>query len=254
MNVFNIKGITFGQGKPVICIPVVKKEKDEIIQKIKELAAKGVQMIEWRVDAYQDVDQPQQVADILAQIKPYLEKTVFLFTFRTKQQGGLRELEEKKILYLNEIAAKSQAIDLLDLEFFEASKPAKEIRRFQKMGVKIIASHHDFDGTPDERILHMLMDQMEAGGADIAKLAVMPNDFDDVIRLIKLMNDTRGHFPNLPFIMISMGKMGSISRICGEAFGSCVTFGTDGEASAPGQMPLDRLEQMLSWLHESMES
>lgn len=253
MRIFNIKGITFGEGRPVICIPVVKKEKEEIVVKIKELAERGVQMIEWRADAFTDVDKPQLVSEILTEVKPYLEKTVFLFTFRTKQQGGCRELEEKKILYLNELAAKSGTIDLLDLEFFEATKPEKEIRRFQRMGVKVIASHHDFDGTPDERILHMLMDQMEAGGADIAKLAVMPNNYDDVVRIIKLMNDTRNHFPDLPIVMMSMGSMGVLTRICGEAFGSCFTFGADGEVSAPGQMQMEKLGHVLDWLHESME-
>ncbi|MBQ8662857.1 MAG: type I 3-dehydroquinate dehydratase [Eubacterium sp.] len=252
MRIFNIKGITFGEGRPVICIPVIKKEKDEIIAKIIELAQRGVQMIEWRSDAFADVDQPQQVSEILAEVKPYLDKTVFLFTFRTKQQGGTRSLEEKKILYLNELAAKSGAIDMLDLEFFEATRPEKEIRRFQKMGVKIIASHHDFEGTPDERILHMLMDQMEAGGADVAKLAMMPNSYDDVVRMIKLTNDTREHYPNLPIVTMSMGPYGVITRICGEAFGSCITFGADGEASAPGQMQADKLKQILDWLHESM--
>ena len=252
MRVFTIKGITFGQGRPVICIPVVKKEKDEIVAKIKELAQRGVQMIEWRADAFKDVDQPQLVSEILSEVQPFLDHTVFLFTFRTKEQGGCSQLEEKKILYLNELAAKSGVIDLLDLEFFEATKPAKEIRRFQKMGVKVIASHHDFDGTPDERILHMLMDQMEAGGADIAKLAVMPNNYDDVVRMIKLMNDTRDHFPNLPIVMMSMGPMGVLTRVCGEAFGSCITFGADGELSAPGQMQIDKLENILDWLHESM--
>lgn len=254
MRVFTIKGITFGEGRPVICIPVVKKEKVEIIAKIKELANRGVQMIEWRADAFSNVDQPQQVAQILEEVKPYLEKTVFLFTFRTKQQGGCSSLEEKKILYLNELAAKSGTIDMLDLEFFEATRPEKEIRKFQRMGVKIIASHHDFDGTPDERILHMLMDQMEAGGADVAKLAMMPNSYDDVIRMIKLTNDTRDHYPNLPIVTMSMGPYGVITRLCGEVFGSCITFGADGEVSAPGQMQVDKLEKILDWLHESMSN
>ena len=252
MRVFNIKGITFGEGRPVICIPVVKKEKDEIVAKIIELAQRGVEMIEWRADAFSQVDQATLVSRILEEVRPYLAKTVFLFTFRTKKQGGCRELDEKKILYLNELAAKSGVIDMLDLEFFEATRPEKEIRRFKKMGVKIIASHHDFDGTPDERILHMLMDQMEAGGADVAKLAMMPNSYDDVVRMIKLTNDTRDHYPDLPIVTMSMGPMGVLTRISGEAFGSCITFGADGETSAPGQMQVDKLDKILEWLHESM--
>ena len=53
-------------------------------------------------------------------------------------------MEEWKILKLNELAAKSGCADLIDLEFFEATKPEKEIRRFQRMGVRVIASHHEF--------------------------------------------------------------------------------------------------------------
>ena len=97
----------------------------------------------------------------------------------------------------------------------------------------------------------MLMDQMEAGGADIAKLAMMPNNYDGVVRMIKLTNDTREHYPNLPIVTMSMGPMGVITRLCGEAFGSCITFGADGELSAPGQMQVDKLEKILAWIHES---
>ena len=102
-------------------------------------------MIEWRADAFSCIDQPQQVTEILEAVKDSLEHTVFLFTFRTKKQGGCLNLDEKKILYLNELASKSGVVDMLHLEFFEATRPEKEIRRFKKMGVKIIASHHDFD-------------------------------------------------------------------------------------------------------------
>lgn len=252
MGTFEIKGITFGSGKPVICVPVMEKKKEDIVAKVCRLAEKGVSMIEWRVDAFEDLERPEKVKEIFAEVAPFLKKTVFLFTFRTQKQGGCSQLEEKKILYLNELAAKSGCVDLLDLEFFEATKPEKEIRRFQRMGVRVIASHHDFMQTPEDRILHMLMDQMERGGADVAKLAVMPQNADDVIRLLKLTNDTREKYPDLPLITMSMGAYGVISRICGEAFGSCVTFGADGAVSAPGQMQLEKLDTVLEDLHESM--
>ena len=42
-----------------------------------------------------------------------------------------------------------------------------------------------------------------------------------------------------PAITMSMGKDGVISRLCGEVFGSCVTFGSHEKASAPGQMQMD---------------
>lgn len=249
---FEIKGITIGEGRPVICVPVVAAKAEDVVKKIKELTEKKVQMIEWRVDCFADVEKPEQVKAVLQEIKPFTADTIMLFTFRTKQQGGNIQLEEKKILYLNEMAAKSGSIDLIDLEFFEATRPEKEIRRFQRMGVRVIASHHDFDATPDDRILHMLMDQMKQGGADIAKLAVMPRSADDVIRLLKLTNDTKQKYPTLPVVTMSMGSLGVISRVSGEAFGSCITFGADGAVSAPGQMQMDTLSGILDALHGSM--
>lgn len=180
-------------------------------------------MIEWRVDCFREADDVAAVRAVLDTVKPFLTETIFLFTFRTKQQGGSRRMEEWKILKLNETAAKSGCADMIDLEFFEATKPEKEIRRFQRMGVRVIASHHDFDATPDDRILRMLMEQMQQGGADVAKLAVMPQSADDVVRLLKLTNDMKQKYPTLPVVTMSMGALGVVSRMAGEIFGSCIT-------------------------------
>ncbi len=247
-----IKGICIGEGRPVICVPVVEKDAAAVVKKVNELVQKQVQMIEWRVDCFAQIGQPEQVKTVLEELRPLVKDTVMLFTIRTVKQGGNASLEEKKILYLNELAAKSGSIDLIDLEFFEATRPEREIRRFQRMGVHVIASHHDFHATPDDRILRMLMEQMKTGGADIAKLAVMPNSVDDVLRILKLTNDMKQKYPTLPIITMSMGGTGVISRIVGETVGSCVTFGADGEVSAPGQMQMDTLGSILDALHESI--
>lgn len=215
-NAFEIKGIRIGDGKPVICVPVVAPERETIIETIKSLTEQKVQMIEWRVDCFREADDVAAVRAVLDTVKPFLTETIFLFTFRTKQQGGSRRMEEWKILKLNETAAKSGCADMIDLEFFEATNRKKEIRRFQRMGVRVIASHHDFDATPDDRILRMLMEQMQQGGADVAKLAVMPQSADDVVRLLKLTNDMKQKYPTLPVVTMSMGALVVVSRMAGE--------------------------------------
>ena len=121
------------------------------------------------------------------------------------------------------------------------------------MGVRVIASHHDFDETPDDRILRMLMEQMQQGGADVAKLAVMPKNADDVVRLLKLTNDIRQKYPTLPVVTMSMGALGVFSRMAGEIFGSCITSGAVGEISAPGQIPAGQLEHILQIIHKGLE-
>ena len=55
-----------------------------------------------------------------------------------------------------------------------------------------------------------------------------------------------------PLITMSMGPLGMISRLCGEVFGSSLTFGSVGKASAPGQVGAKELANVLKLIHESM--
>ena len=54
-------------------------------------------------------------------------------------------------------------------------------------------------------------------------------------------------------ITMSMGSLGGISRISGETFGSCVTFGAHEKPSAPGQFAMKELRQMLDTIHASSQ-
>ena len=52
----------------------------------------------------------------------------------------------------------------------------------------------------------------------------------------------------MPLITMSMGNIGIISRIAGEVFGSCVTFGAGKQTSAPGQIPWKELQEVMEVL------
>ena len=56
---------------------------------------------------------------------------------------------------------------------------------------------------------------------------------------------------NRPIITMSMGKLGLISRLCGEVFGSALTFGCAGQASAPGQIDAKELKAVLEITHNN---
>ena len=79
----------------------------------------------------------------------------------------------------------------------------------------------------------------------------MPRSREDVLALLSatLEANRRGAGP---LITISMGGMGGISRLCGEVFGSAVTFGCAARPSAPGQFPAGQLDQVLEILHGSL--
>ena len=246
-----VKGKEIGSGKPCVCVPVMEHEKQAIIDEIIALSKTAVDIIEWRVDAFSDFLNFNEVREVLQTVAPHLTEKIFLYTFRTRQQGGLGEVSAEELDDIHDVGAESGVVDFLDLEFFAEEYPVIKILRMQEKGVKIIASHHDFEETPERDVMKMILENMCAGNADIVKIAVMPQDEEDVLRLLSVTNEFYKENPDTPVISMSMGKMGMISRLCGETFGSCVTFAAKKEASAPGQMPYEDVIEILEDFHKS---
>ena len=243
-----IKGKTFGKGRPLICLPIMESEQESIIAEAKRLIDLKADVIEWRVDAFSNVSSLNAIRQVLSDLKEITENTPLIYTFRSKEQGGVISLSADQIYDIHQVGAESKACDLIDVEFFQTKHPAKEIKSLQSQGVKVIASHHDFEETPRPEVMDMLLNQMEASGCDIVKLAVMPKDSSDVLALLEATNEFSKAHPNRPLITMSMGKLGMVSRISGQLFGSCLTFGSAGCASAPGQIEVQKLGEMLDIL------
>lgn len=116
----------------------------------------------------------------------------------------------------------------------------------------VIGSHHRFDLTPSRQNMIWLLKTMEENGADIIKLAVMPRTEEDVRNLIEATNEAVCKELSHPAATMSMGNLGMSSRITGEKFGSSITFGCVGNASAPGQIPLETLRDELKSVHKTL--
>ena len=235
----------FGQGKPVVCVPVMENKKEEILAEVTRLVNSGAEMIEWRVDAFEQVHCVEAVQEVLLEMKSIVESTMIVFTFRTKKQGGLLELEEDLLRRLHQIAAESTVGDFVDVEYFATEHADEEIRTLQNLGAEVIASHHDFAKTPSGKEITEILERMTESKCDIVKLAVMPQTPEDVLVLLEETNAFRRRHPNQRLITMSMGRLGVISRISGGVFGSCVTFGAGKNASAPGQIPMGDLHHIL---------
>ena len=90
---------------------------------------------------------------------------------------------------------------------------------------------------------------MQEAGADLAKIAVMPKEEQDVIGLLNATWTMKKFHPDTPVITMSMGQRGMISRLCGELYGSAVTFAAYEKASAPGQMQVEEVREIIEKLH-----
>ena len=139
------------------------------------------------------------------------------------------------------------------MELFTGEAQVKElIAHAHDKGVRVIMSNHDFDKTPSYNEILTRLKSMQTLGADIPKIAVMPTCKADVITLLQATNDMHENFADRPIITMSMAGTGVLSRLCGEVFGSALTFGAAKKASAPGQMGVEDLKTVLSLLHKSL--
>lgn len=246
-----IRETEIGSGMPKICVPIVGTTREEIRDQLAQIKGEPFDLLEWRVDFFEEILNEKAVEEILCEMRTYLGEKPLLFTFRSKYEGGEREVEEAAYEHLIQFAAQTGKVDLIDVELFRRPEMGAQLQeRMRQCGVKLVGSNHDFEGTPTaQEIVHRL-NLMSQNGADIPKMAVMPRQPEDVLTLLKATWEFKRGCPEVPVITMAMGRMGMISRMAGEIFGSAVTFGSGMSASAPGQIPAKILQDILELLHE----
>ena len=74
MSVCQVRQLKIGEGKPKVCIPVVETTTSSILKQIQFLQSYLFDIIELRIDFYQDIHDLQKVQDLLMQIRNQTEK------------------------------------------------------------------------------------------------------------------------------------------------------------------------------------
>ena len=212
------------------------------------MSSNNADLIEWRIDFFDQVEDAEKLVETAKKLRQVMSEMPLLTTFRTHFEGGVKKLSEEEYFDICRVLIKEKATDLLDLELFRKTSKLKEIiAEAHENNIYIIMSNHDFDKTPATSELERRLTLMKIFGADIAKIAVMPNSARDVLNLL-LATDNMKYKLNCPLITMAMGDLGKVTRISGEVFGSCLTFGTVGDASAPGQIESTNLKGILDIL------
>lgn len=253
MNTVKVRNLEIGAGAPKVIVPIVGVTKEEILASARSFDGIPLDVVEWRVDWFEDVFDQDKIADVLKELRSILGETPILFTFRTSKEGGEKSIDAKDYAALNIFAAKTGNVDIVDVEIFTGDAVVSQIiDQVHAAGVKIIASNHDFDKTPAKADIIYRLRKMQDMGADIPKIAVMPQSKEDVLTLLSATEEMSRCYADRPIITMSMAGTGVISRLCGEVFGSSMTFGAVGKVSAPGQMAVENLQTILALLHAAM--
>ena len=249
-----LKGQPIAGGKfPLICTPLVGRTFETLIAELDLVLPKQPDVLEWRVDFFEQIGDSSVVVAAAQAIKNKAGDTPLLFTRRSTLEGGEKiPLNEGQVLSLYEAVCSSKSIDLIDYEM--ANEPANIARvcnTAKANNIKLVLSFHNFSYTPSLEALvgkFLTADQL---GADVAKVAVMPRDLDDVLTLLAATREASKKL-RIPLISMSMGPLGALTRVIGGVFGSSLSFAVGAAASAPGQVPIEDLNAALAILQKSM--
>ena len=253
MKTVYLKNVEVGAGVPKVIVPIVAATAQGIIEKAESFRGIPFHVVEWRVDFYHDALNIEKVLDTLAKLREALGETPILFTFRTKKEGGEKNITMEQYTALNKAVAESGNVEAIDLEIFSGDDVVREnVENIHNAGVAVVGSNHEFKHTPSEADIIYRLRKEQDMGCDILKIAVMPQNKRDVLTLLSATEEMYTNYAQQPLITMSMAPTGVVSRLCGEVFGSAMTFGAVGQTSAPGQIPVERLNTALEILHQSM--
>ena len=234
----------------LICLPLVARDKSDLLTQALELKQLSPDLLEWRIDGYDAVEDKQSCIDALQELLATVGPIPLIFTCRIHSEGGMKEIAQEARLELITASIAAGGVDLVDIElcneppFIETVKKAAHDN-----GSKLVLSYHNFEATPDEDALHEKLLQAQAMGADIAKLAVMPKNYADVLTLLGATLKARTGALKIPIVTTSMGPEGGVTRLVGGLFGSDITFAIGKKSSAPGQVSIGELRQAMAVLY-----
>lgn len=255
IHYISVRNIRIGEGVPKICVPVVARSIKALPEVIDTVMESDPDIIEFRADYIinSNMDDGESMdAEMLKAIRKRIDDKVLLFTIRTVDEGGEADITADEYIRLCKTACDSGCIDLVDVEAFKQDGILGRISEIaHKNNVYVVGSNHNFEKTPEEEDILRRLIYMGENGADMPKIAVMPNSPEDVVRLLSATLRYRGLEESKPVITMSMGWHGVISRLSGEIFGSAVTFAAVGETSAPGQIPIEDVRYILNVLHQN---
>ncbi|QCB94947.1 type I 3-dehydroquinate dehydratase [Cellulomonas shaoxiangyii] len=253
-----LRGTTLGTGVPAVCVPLVATTPERAAADARALPPGAADVVEVRLDHVAgSAADPALVTATLRAVRAALPDDVpVLATFRSAREGGVQPADDAAYAAVVRAAVRAAvdagAADAVDVELATPDALRDDLLAGARAhGLPVVVSTHDFTGTPPHDALVDVLRRQRDVGADVCKVAVTPADADDVLTLLRATR-TFAREADRPVVTIAMGGLGLVTRLAGEVFGSALTFGSVGAASAPGQLDAVRLREVLALVHDAL--
>lgn len=241
-----IKQVDIQQMPVKTIVPITAKTAAQAIAQAKVIAANpNADLAEFRIDLLDFARDTQAVISLGQQLNQILKDKPLIATIRTANEGGQMQISDQDYARFYSAYLKQPFMQLLDIEMFRQAELVKTlVNQAHQQKVLVVMSNHDFEQTPIQAEIEQRLLQQDAWGADVLKIAVMPKNSQDVLRLMNATLAVREKSKK-PLLTMSMGQLGTISRIATATMGGNMSFGMIGQASAPGQIDVGDLKHLL---------
>lgn len=226
------------------------KNREELESVLADLVAQDIDILEFRADIYYQEDQEDKLAGVkeaLTRIREAHPSLPLLFTFRSQEEGGDCPLSSSEYISLNREILEGDLVDLIDIEYgllMGESNNLLDLAETHKIGV--VLSHHNFKETLSRDEIVKRYRDMLALNPLLAKIALMPQKQDDVLRLLEACRIVKETDADANLVAISMGDLGQMTRTTAYLFGSSWTYASVEQAAAPGQIHYRDLRAILN--------
>ena len=203
----------------MICVSLPGPSLNDLKKQLR-LAETVADLVEFRPDLY---DTPYLVRDVRESCK-----LPFILTYHSKPGQ-----EEEGVKILQSLLPLGPEYVDLDCSVQVQDWPSE---------IKIIRSHHDFSGTPED--LQSLFDHLTEKPAALYKMATMAQSTLDALRLLHFAKNA-----SKPLVVMAMGEKGRCSRILAPVVGCPFVYASLSEelCTAPGQISAEELRRVYNF-------
>ncbi|MDZ7746135.1 MAG: type I 3-dehydroquinate dehydratase [Halobacteriales archaeon] len=202
-------------------------------------AREHADLVEFRMDL---------ATEPLDQLDDYNGELPLLCTNRPTWEGG--EADDEGRLDALETASEHAAVAAVDVEVAAIEDGAQPtLDHAHDNDAAIVASVHDFEGTPESERLARLLARA-AGAGDVGKLAVTAETREETLRLLSITHAMTREGATVA--TMAMGAVGAHTRAVAPGYGSKLGYAPvdPADATAPGQYDLETLAGLVELLSE----
>jgi 3-dehydroquinate dehydratase type I len=217
-----------------VCTSVSAESPEELAAKAELALSLGSDLVEFRVDRLTRGLNPRELE---AELSVFAKRAVF--TVRSATEGGwFKGSELRRLELVSRLGEMGPAY--VDVELGTLKRNKKWAASLPK-GVEVIASWHDYEGTPDLKALRAIR-EAELGVGSLAKVVTTARSADDNLATLALCADKPRRT-----ISFCMGELGTVSRVVAIRLGSPLVYASlPDEAVAPGQLSVSTMRKLRS--------